>query len=100
MSLRVRSSSSDIAAPMDPEVTGLGASIILKKIDAAFKALDAVFKGTEMALKCAIMVIIDIKTLKMSVNSSRWKIVPNLHYQSFYTGKLKVEIKLHGVPKA
>jgi hypothetical protein len=35
----------------------------VKKIDAALRAFDAAVRGTEMALRCAIIVMIDISTL-------------------------------------
>jgi hypothetical protein len=35
----------------------------VKKIDAALRAFDAAVKGTEMALRCAIIVMIDSNTL-------------------------------------
>ena len=38
--------------------------MIVKKIDAAFMAFDAAVKGTEMALRCAIIVMIDSNTLR------------------------------------
>ena len=51
------------SGPVRPDGSGFGASIIVKKIDAALRAFDAAVKGTEMALRCAIIVMIDSNTL-------------------------------------
>jgi hypothetical protein len=82
-----RSQSIETSAPCRPVVVGFGASMILKNMDAALRALDAAAKGTEMALRCAIMVMTDSRTLGC-VRLSRSRSGMNLHNQRFDVCKL------------
>lgn len=94
------SPSKETSDPSMPAVAGFGASMIVKKIDAAFMAFDAAVKGTEMALRWAIIVMIDIKTLRYVRTLIAMGRVFFLHNQGFNVGEFEVEVKLYGIPKA
>jgi hypothetical protein len=63
MFLSSMSRSMQTSGSCKPTVLGFGASIMVKNIEAALRALDAAARGTEMALRCAIIVIVDSRTL-------------------------------------
>ena len=60
-----RSLSRAIAGPLMPAVAGFGASMIVKNMAAASIAFETAFNGTEIAFKCAIIVITESNTLEV-----------------------------------
>jgi hypothetical protein len=94
------SSSKETSEPLTPFVTGFGASMMVKKIEAALRAFEAAVRGTDMALRCATIVMIDIRTLDCQLIVVWYGYYIVLHHQRLDVGKPEVKVKLHSIPKA